>query len=444
MRDPTHSQTDRPIETLLGLVSSTWLDLQPERAAVETALQEMRETKFLGMEYFGSRDENTRKASLAEVNRGHIYLGIIGGRYGSGITETEYRRARKRRLPCFIYFKNEADIPAEGPETDPQKAARLAMLKKKLRASHTIRAFTSPDNLAAKVTADLHRWIFGEYLTSRLERAAQKKLPLEEIQALLAAVKDVRALHKDLRARLRKAGYVIAKGERSIAVGRDAIDSVLITGDHNVVYQSIVQRYPALRDYAYDFSELIATATLWFVGRAFLFDKLAKFQKQHRCGYIRIVADAGLGKTALAAEIARRYRAPAFFARASSGLTRPDQCLNHLSAELISRFALKHDHLPSRAGEDSGFLSQVLAEAVTKTGGPLWIVIDALDEADDPLPGRNPLLLPSFLPHGVYVVLTHRPGEYPLVTTPDTPITEYTISWNDPVQKADVKAHLVN
>jgi hypothetical protein len=85
--------------------------------------------------------------------------------------------------------------------------------------------------------------------------------------------------------------------------------------------------------------------------------------KNHPRGYIRIVADAGLGKTALAAEIARRYRAPAFFASASSGLTRPDQCLNHLSAELISPFALKHDHLPSRAGEEALVIAREIAPA---------------------------------------------------------------------------------
>jgi len=83
-------------------VSSTWLDLQPERAAVETALQRLRETKFVGMEYFGSRDEDTRRASLDEVDRSQVYVGIFGGRYGSGITEAEYRRARELGLPCFI------------------------------------------------------------------------------------------------------------------------------------------------------------------------------------------------------------------------------------------------------------------------------------------------------------------------------------------------------
>src|SRR5262245_39214181 len=67
-------------------VSSTWLDLQPERRTVEVALQRLRETKFVGMEYFGSRDETTQRASLDEVDRSQVYLGIFGGRYGSGIT----------------------------------------------------------------------------------------------------------------------------------------------------------------------------------------------------------------------------------------------------------------------------------------------------------------------------------------------------------------------
>ena len=89
-------------------VSSTWLDLQPERAAVETAMQRLRETKFVGMEYFGSRDEDTRRVSLDEVDRSQVYVGILGGRYGSGITEAEYRRAWELGLPCFIYFKDEA------------------------------------------------------------------------------------------------------------------------------------------------------------------------------------------------------------------------------------------------------------------------------------------------------------------------------------------------
>ena len=59
------------------------------------------------MKYFGSRDETTRQASLDEVDRSDLYVGIMGGRYGSGITEKEYLRARERKLPCFNYLKRE-------------------------------------------------------------------------------------------------------------------------------------------------------------------------------------------------------------------------------------------------------------------------------------------------------------------------------------------------
>jgi len=38
-------------------VSSTWLDLHPERAAVETAIHRLRETWFAGLELAGSLPE---------------------------------------------------------------------------------------------------------------------------------------------------------------------------------------------------------------------------------------------------------------------------------------------------------------------------------------------------------------------------------------------------
>ena len=204
------------------------------------------------------------------------------------------------------------------------------------------------------------------------------------------------------------------------------------------------QRYPALKDYAYNFSELISAITRGFVGRDFIFRQLQEFQERHPCGYLRIVADAGLGKTALAAAVACRYKAPAFFANSSRGLTRPDQCLNHLSAELIARSELVHDHLPDRAGEDSNYLGQMLADAVQKSSDPLWIVVDALDEADKPSPGRNTLLLPDRLPQGVYFLLTHCPGEYPLTTDARTPVGEYTIAWDAPAQKTDIRRYLLS
>ena len=50
------------------------------------------------MEYFGSRDETTRQASLDEVDRSDLYVGIMGGRYGSGITEKAREEAAMLQL----------------------------------------------------------------------------------------------------------------------------------------------------------------------------------------------------------------------------------------------------------------------------------------------------------------------------------------------------------
>src|SRR6185369_11906350 len=97
-------------------VSSTWLDLQPERKAVEQAVQRLRETKFVGMEYFGSRDESTRQASLDDVDRSSAYVCIVAGRYGSGITEAEYERAGECKLPRLVYFKDDSTIRDEWRE----------------------------------------------------------------------------------------------------------------------------------------------------------------------------------------------------------------------------------------------------------------------------------------------------------------------------------------
>jgi tetratricopeptide (TPR) repeat protein len=208
------------------------------------------------------------------------------------------------------------------------------------------------------------------------------------------------------------------------------------------ILQKVVQQYPALLDYAKDFHELIEKQTKRFVGRDHIFERLASFAKRRACGYFCVVADAGLGKTALAAMWAKRSSASAFFANASAGLTRADQCLNHLSVDLIARFDLRHDHLPLRAGEDSAFLSTILAEVANKATRPVWIVVDALDEADPLGAGRNTLLLPNRLPNRVYALLRHRPGNISLTTDADTPTEEWCINSDDNFQLEDIVVYL--
>jgi hypothetical protein len=211
----------------------------------------------------------------------------------------------------------------------------------------------------------------------------------------------------------------------------------------NTVYIQSVPSAPVLKEHYIDFAEIVRGNTASFVGRSFVFESISRFRQLAPCGYIRIVADAGLGKTALAAEITRTVEAAAFFVNAARNLTRYDRCLNHLSVALITQHSLPYDHLPVDAGRDSAFFHSVLREAAEKTKGPVWVVIDALDEADTAPPERNALMLPDHLPHGVYIVVTHRPGPYSLATGAQMPPPlEIKIDWNHPDQQADIDEYL--
>ncbi len=286
-----------PLEIVPVFVSSTWLDLRPEHEAVERAVQTLRETKYVGMKYFGSRDETTHEASLDEVDRSEIYVGIIGGRYGSGITEAEYERAGERKLPRLVYFKDDAAIPDNLRENEPEQVAKLDAFKRKLRARHlNAPDFKNPEDLAARVTADLHRWLFDNYLTPKLQGALSGKVSRDEAQAMLDAVKDLKSLRGDLLDSLRGAGFNVASGQRSVAYKGDAGQVNINTGDTNVynvpvpVVSALHQLPPPPRD---------------FTGRKEELDELMS-QLERGVTISGLQGQGGIGKTALALKLAQK------------------------------------------------------------------------------------------------------------------------------------------
>jgi tetratricopeptide (TPR) repeat protein len=266
-------------------VSSTWLDLKPERKAIESALQRIRQTKFVGMEYFGSREENTQRASVDEVGRSNVYVGIIAGRYGSGITEDEYHRARLHGLPCFIYFKEEPFIQPGERESDSSKVARLNLFKKSLLDAHIISYFSDPENLAARVAADLHNWLFDEYLTPIFERAVHSDEKRAEIQSALEAIRDFGDLDRKLLSLLLQTGY-------KINVSADLIvnaGTVNINTAPSTAFGPLHELPAPPRD---------------FTGRADELDQLSKKVKSDGISIFSIRGSGGIGKTALALKFA--------------------------------------------------------------------------------------------------------------------------------------------
>lgn len=145
-------------------VSSTYNDLKRHRVAVREALVRMGQVAR-GMEYFGSRPEPPKVVCLEEVRSCGVYIGLIAMRYGSldpatgrSLTHLEYEEAQKLGLPSLIYLLNEEEQPWLLKDVDKgEDADRLTDFKTELMSCHTVSFFTTPDDLAGKVTQDLSR-----------------------------------------------------------------------------------------------------------------------------------------------------------------------------------------------------------------------------------------------------------------------------------------------
>jgi hypothetical protein len=188
-----------------------------------------------------------------------------------------------------------------------------------------------------------------------------------------------------------------------IQAGRDVITGNVFAG-----------RFARLRDKWIDPARVFEDVQVQqFTGRTWLLDQLKMFLDTHDRGHVVVQADAGLGKTALAASLAYSRNWPCHFTRNGQvGLT----ALSNLAAQLIARYELDDQFapqgmLPDTAGEP-GWFEQVLqasADVACATGDRVVIVVDGLDEAEV-VKGALPLGLPVLLPRGAFIVATCRTG----------------------------------
>src|SRR6185369_1801266 len=143
---------------------------------------------------------------------------------------------------------------------------------------------------------------------------------------------------------------------------------------------------PAIRERIYNFGPLIRRKTEGFVGRQWLFDAVDLFVAAESRGYVQILGDPGIGKTAIIAEMVKRHRHPHHFNIRSEGIQKPEHFLSNLCAQLVARFHLSYSTLPPEVSRDATILNSLLEEAAIKlrpAGRKLVILIDALDESDE-------------------------------------------------------------
>jgi hypothetical protein len=390
--------------TVRVFVSSTAFDLGDERKAVKAALERMRGTEFSGMELFGSRDEDARTTSLEEVDDSHLYVGIVGGRYGSGITRDEYDRARERGLACLLYLQSDAAIKLR--DNDPAKARSreewIAVITDSFNG-HLVPRFSSANELAAMVAADVHNWLFRRLV--RETKAAASAGAAGPLRALLGQTKNAAALRTAL----------LADG---VAVGDDLLDSLLALSPGTVA-----QLLKGIRDLPTDYAARIENflneyigspeQPVPFGGRADVFGELdAWLDRDPAHPYLLIAAEAGRGKTATLVHWTRRRlgepRLELVFVPVSirfrtnlSGVFFP---------ALAARLARAHgDEVPTDVNLPAevwrGMVADYLREPLPD-GRTLVVVLDGLDEAADWEAAAD--LFPRRAPAGVRIVVSAR------------------------------------
>jgi hypothetical protein len=151
------------VETMLGeviysvFVSSTYEDLREERAAVQKALLQLH-CMPIGMELFGSADEETWEFIKRQIDNSDYYVVIVAGKYGStaadgvSYTEKEYDYARAIRKPVLGFVHgSRGSITRDKSEDDPEKRSKLEAFIEKVRRS-PVSFFMSSQELATQVT----------------------------------------------------------------------------------------------------------------------------------------------------------------------------------------------------------------------------------------------------------------------------------------------------
>ena len=144
-----------------AMISSTAFDLPKHRAAAENAC--LREHFFpVMMEHQARGSADALQLSLELVDQADVYVLILGRRYGEAasgrdksFTHLEYERATARGIPTLVMLMAD-DHPLLAADVETGLGAeRLAELREEVRRKQGVNFFSSPDDLRAKLIAEL-------------------------------------------------------------------------------------------------------------------------------------------------------------------------------------------------------------------------------------------------------------------------------------------------
>ncbi|MCC5631509.1 ATP-binding protein [Nostoc sphaeroides CHAB 2801] len=153
--------------------------------------------------------------------------------------------------------------------------------------------------------------------------------------------------------------------------------------------------------YPKEFKALMDDKNRLFCGRDFVFEAIRDFVEKEKKGYFTVIGDAGMGKSAIAAQYVLRYKCPCYFNVFTEGRNKPEKFLASIRQQLIKRYSLQN-------AETDNLQTLLQKTSEELKGQKLVIVVDALDEVKQK-ENSNLLDLPQILPDGIYFLLTRRP-----------------------------------
>jgi hypothetical protein len=235
-------------QNLPVFVSSTFSDLQPYRAAVREALHRL-EAVVRGMEYFGATPETPKEECLRIVRSCRAYVGIFSMRYGSidsatgkSFTHLEYEEAQLCKLPSLIYLIDEERQPVLPRNIDfGEPGEKLITLKSTLQKRHVVSFFTTPEDLAVRVSQDL----------PALARRLGSDVRPGELSKLIETLPRVNWLTDERFEFLKKEIGPIANPIGSDALLREALE-FLLAGDRQAPFFLLSRRTTLGSDGAID------------------------------------------------------------------------------------------------------------------------------------------------------------------------------------------------
>jgi hypothetical protein len=146
-------------------ISSTFADLQEERAKVQQAIMEL-DCIPAGMEIFPAIDEEQFEFIKRVIDDCDYYLLIIGGRYGSvsdagvSYTQMEYEYAISKGLKVMAFLHQDPEsLPLKKSEQDAAAREKLAAFRADVSTKRLVKYWSTANELPGLVALSLSKTI---------------------------------------------------------------------------------------------------------------------------------------------------------------------------------------------------------------------------------------------------------------------------------------------